>query len=52
MRKIIISTIAIPTILISAIITNVIFLPIPQGPIRACPLGAIWAVIWNGAGST
>jgi hypothetical protein len=40
-------TVAITAILVAASIANAVFLPVPQGPIRACPFGAIWAIIWN-----
>jgi hypothetical protein len=47
MRKLDALTVAIPAILVAASIANAVFLPVPQGPIRACPFGAIWAAIWN-----
>jgi hypothetical protein len=47
MRKFETLTVAIPAILVAASIANAVFLPVPQGPIRACPFGAIWAVIWK-----
>jgi hypothetical protein len=40
-------TIAIAAILFAASIANAVILPVPQGPIRACPFGAIWAIIGN-----
>ena len=46
MRKLTILTIATAAILVAAAVANVVFFPIPLGPIRACPFGAIWAVIW------
>ena len=47
MHKLDILVVAIAAILVAASVANAVFLPIPQGPIRACPFGAIWAVIWN-----
>jgi hypothetical protein len=47
MRKFEAMTIVIAGTLVAASIANAVFLPVPQGPIRACPFGAIWAAIWN-----
>ena len=46
MRKLTILTVATAAVLVAAAVANVVFFPIPPGPIRACPFGAIWAVIW------
>jgi len=45
MRKFETLTVMIAAILVAASIANAVFFPIPSGPIRACPFGAIWAVI-------
>jgi hypothetical protein len=47
MRKFETLTVVIAAILVAASIGNAVFFPIPSGPIRACPFGAIWAVIWK-----
>ena len=47
MRKFETLTIMIAGILVAASIANAIFFPIPLGPVRACPFGAIWAVIFK-----
>jgi hypothetical protein len=39
--------VVIAGILVAASIANAVFFPIPMGPMRACPFGAIWAVIWK-----
>jgi len=47
MRKFETLTVMIAGILLAASIANAIIFPIPLGPVRACPFGAIWAVIWK-----
>jgi hypothetical protein len=46
MPKLTILTVATAALLVAAAVANVVFFPIPPGPIRACPFGAIWGVIW------
>jgi hypothetical protein len=47
MRKFETLTVVIADILVAASIANVVLLPIRLGPIRACPFGAIWALMWK-----
>jgi hypothetical protein len=47
MRKFETLTVVIAGFLVAASIANAVFFPVPSGPIRACPFGAIWAVIWK-----
>jgi hypothetical protein len=47
MRKFETLTVVIAGILVAASIANAVFFPIPLGPVRACPFGAIWAVIFK-----